>query len=56
VRKFGDEFQLKFTVTVASFADEARAVVEISRGGKILTRQSSRILLQHAGKTVRPVE
>ncbi len=56
VHKFGEGLQLKFSVGISSSADEARAVAEISRGGQILTRQSSRILLQHPEKSVRPVE
>lgn len=52
---FGDGFALKFTVKVGAQQRDANSVVEISRAGQIVARQTSRVMLQRPEKAVRPV-
>lgn len=56
-RRFSDEYELKFTVTVDARNLHAKTVTEISREGVVLTRQSSTFVLRHDNKSdVVPVE
>ncbi len=51
---FGDDYSMKFTVTVSSTKPEATAVVEVSRAGQPVARQESRVMLQKPEPTLKP--